>query len=125
MRDVLTLNGTAYCAWDLEAALLEHLNGCLDYAIQIDRKDHADVLNITVEMFNKDADVAPVLSKVKAHLKQKIAGVEISLVIGETSGVTGTSAMVSWKAARIHDLRPAADNSDREAALALINRGFK
>nr|WP_237703578.1 AMP-binding protein [Erwinia sp. Ejp617] len=125
VRDVLTLNGTAYCAWDLEAALLEHLNGCLDYAIQIDRNDNLDVLNITVEMFNKEADVAPVLTQVKAHLEQKIAGVKINLVNGETSGVTGTSAMVSWKAARIHDLRPAADNSDREAALALINRGFQ
>lgn len=33
--------------------------------------------------------------------------------------------MVSWKAARIHDMRPKADNSDRDAALALINKGFK
>ena len=125
VRDVLTLNGSAYCAWDLEAALLERLNGCLDYAIQIDRSEGVDVLNITVEMFDKESDVSLTLKDVKTHVEQSIAGIKVNLVNGETSGVTATSAMVSWKAARIHDLRPAADNSDREAALALINRGFK
>jgi len=125
VRDVLTLNGQAYCAWDLEAALLEKLEGCLDYAIQIDNREGRDVLNITVEMFNRQADVSSLLSNVKRHIEQNIAGVSIHLIDGETSRVTGTSAMVSWKAARIHDLRPAADNSDRDAALALINRGFE
>ncbi len=125
VRDVLTLNGSAYCAWDLEAALLEKLNGCLDYAIQIDKIDGVDVLNITVEMFEKELDISVVLKDVKTHLEQTIKGVKVNLVNGETSSITATSAMVSWKAARIHDLRPAADNSDREAALALIHQGFK
>ncbi|UTH75625.1 phenylacetate--CoA ligase family protein [Chromobacterium sp. IIBBL 290-4] len=125
VRDVLTLNGTVYCAWDLEAALLERLNGCLDYAIQIDRHDGIDILNITVEMFNKESEVSAVLETVKQHMEQALTGVKVHIVNGETSSVTGTSAMVSWKAARIHDLRPAADNTDREAALALISRGFK
>lgn len=69
--------------------------------------------------------MSSLLSNVKRHIEQNIAGVSIHLIDGETSRVTGTSAMVSWKAARIHDLRPAADNSDRDAALALINRGFE
>ncbi|HIB1383090.1 TPA: phenylacetate--CoA ligase family protein [Salmonella enterica subsp. enterica serovar Muenchen] len=125
VRDVLTLNDSAYCAWDLETALLEHLKGCLDYAIQIDRNEGVDILNITVEMFNKELDTTLILQDVKNHIKQKIAGVKVNIVNGETSSVTATSAMVSWKAARIHDLRPAAYNSDREAALKLINRGFK
>lgn len=124
VRDVLILNGSAYCAWDLEAALLERLKGCLDYAIQIDRSEGVDVLNITVEMFNKELDITPVLKDVKTHVEQTITGVKVNIVNGETSSITVTSAMVSWKAARIHDLRPAADNSDREAALALIHRGF-
>ena len=125
VRDVLTLNGQAYCAWDLEAALLEKLNGCLDYAIQIDNSEGHDVLNITVEMFDKQSDVSQVLRDVKKHVEQEITGVKVNLINGETSSLTATSAMVSWKAARIHDLRPAADNSDREAAMALINQGFK
>lgn len=37
VRDVLSLNGSAYCAWDLEAMLLDRLKGCLDYSIQIDK----------------------------------------------------------------------------------------
>lgn len=125
VRDVLTLNGLAYCAWDLEAALLEKLNGCLDYAIEIDKSEGIDVLNITVEMFNKQSDVSLVFRDVKKHIEEKISGVEVNLINAETSSVTATSAMVSWKAARIHDLRPAADNSERDAALALINRGFR
>jgi len=124
VRDILSLNGSAYCAWDLEAVLLERLKGCLDYAIQIDRNESVDVLNITVEMFNKELDVSSVLKDVKTHIERTIAGVKVNLVRGKTSSVTTTSAMVSWKAARIHDLRPAADNREREAALELINRGF-
>ncbi|GAB7260283.1 phenylacetate--CoA ligase family protein [Dickeya ananatis] len=125
VRDVLTLNGSAYCAWDLEAALLERLKGCLDYAIQIDKHEGVDVLNITIEMFNEESNISSVLDDVKTHIEQTIAGIKVNLINGETSSVTATSAMVSWKAARIHDLRPAADNHEREAALALINRGFK
>lgn len=125
VRDVLTLNGTAYCAWDLERALLDHLHDCLDYAIEIDHQQGVDVLNITVEMFAQHDDVSAKLVRVKQHMEQTLAGVKLNLVAGETAAVTSTSAMVSWKAARLHDRRPAADNSDRDAALALIKRGFK
>ncbi|MBH1929766.1 phenylacetate--CoA ligase family protein [Serratia rubidaea] len=125
VRDVLTLNGVAYCAWDLEAALLDDLHGCLDYAIQIDRDGKQDVLNITVEMFDEGTNTASVLTTVENAMMKKIAGVRVNLVVGKTSAVTSTSAMVSWKAARLHDLRPAADNSDRQSALELIKKGFK
>ncbi len=125
VRDVLTLNGTAYCAWDLERALLDHLHDCLDYAIEIDQQQGVDVLNITVEMFAQHSDIGARLARVKQHMEQTLNGVKINLIAGETAAVTSTSAMVSWKAARLHDRRPAADNSDRDAALALIKRGFK
>ncbi|AHG21713.1 coenzyme F390 synthetase [Chania multitudinisentens RB-25] len=125
VRDVLTLNGTPYCAWDLEAALLDKLSGCLDYAIQIDNEQNIDVLNITVEMFNSKTETNAIFAQVKNHMEKVLPGVKVNLIAGETSAITATSAMVSWKAARLHDLRPAADNSDRDAALALINRGFK
>lgn len=125
VRDVLILNGQAYCAWDLEAALLNKLHGCLDYAIEINNEQGADALNITVEMFDANTANAATLEQVKAHMQASLPGVRIAIQAGETSAITGTSAMVSWKAARLHDLRPAADNRDREAALALLNRGFK
>ncbi|HBV39710.1 MAG TPA: CoF synthetase [Erwinia sp.] len=125
VRDVLTLNGQPYYAWELEAALLDKLHGCLDYAICIDRRQLHDVLDITVEMFDPLRDVGPQLAEVKSWMEQKLPGVKVTLTTGETAAVTKTSAMVSWKAARLHDLRPEGDNADRDAALALINRGFK
>ena len=125
VRDVLTLNGTPCCAWDLEAALLEKLSGCLDYAIQIDRQQGTDMLTVTVEMFDALVEPSHTLTEVKKFMEQRLPGVKVSLSMGETAAVTGTSAMVSWKAARLHDLRPEADNTDRDAALSLINRGFK
>lgn len=125
VRDVLSLNGSTYCAWDLETVLLEKMHGCLDYAIQIDRNENIDILNITVEMINQKPAVNSMLENVKRYIEKNIPGVKANISAGETSSITATSAMVSWKAARIHDLRPAADNRDREAALALMNRGFK
>lgn len=125
VRDVLILNNVPYCAWDLENALLEHLTNCLDYAIQITNNGKQDILNITVEFFNKEINRPSILNDTQKHIESVIEGVKVNLISGETSAVTSTSAMVSWKAARIHDMRSKADNSDRDAALALINKGFK
>ncbi|SHO58670.1 phenylacetate--CoA ligase family protein [Vibrio quintilis] len=125
VRDRLILNGTEYYAWDLEAALLEHLPGCLDYAIQIHTENGADCLNIIVELTDTSSHQSDTLAQVRAYMENQLDGVKIELNAGETSALSATSAMVSWKAARLHDLRQEGDNSDREAALALLGRGFK
>ncbi|CAM3669354.1 Phenylacetate-coenzyme A ligase [Vibrio aerogenes CECT 7868] len=125
VRDRLILNGTEYYAWDLEAALLEHLPGCLDYAIQIQSENGSDCLNIIAELTDTSAHDAGTLAQVKAYMEAQLAGVTIELNAGQTSALTATSAMVSWKAARLHDLRQEGDNSDRDAALALLSRGFR
>lgn len=75
VRDVLNLNGTQYCAWDLEAALFDKLTGCLDFAIQIERHQRTDTLNITVELFDSTTDSAALLSEVKKHMEDKLNGV--------------------------------------------------
>ncbi|SJN58993.1 Phenylacetate-coenzyme A ligase [Vibrio ruber DSM 16370] len=125
VRDTLTLGGCNYCAWDIEAALLEKLTGCLDYAIQIDEKNGIDHLNIIVELIDDIPQQAVMLAQTKAYMADKIRHVEIDIQVGETTNITSTSAMVSWKAARLHDLRAQGDNADRDAAIALLGRGFQ
>ncbi|KHT62793.1 coenzyme F390 synthetase [Photobacterium gaetbulicola] len=124
VRDTLTLGGSNYCAWDIEAALLEKLSDCLDYAIQIEEENAIDKLNIVIELTNTEQQQR-ILTEVKSHFNEKIPNVIVNIQVGNTSDITSTSAMVSWKAARLHDLREKADNTEREAALALIGRGFK
>lgn len=65
------------------------------------------------------------LAQTKAYMADKIRHVEIDIQVGETTNITSTSAMVSWKAARLHDLRAQGDNADRDAAIALLGRGFQ
>ncbi len=125
VRDVLLLDGIQYCAWDIESALLDQLSGCLDYAIRITREEGKDRLHVTVELLDDSVQASTILNSVRRHMQEKLNGVQVQIEIGKTSALTGTSAMVSWKAARLHDLRPDGDNDDRNAALALLNRGFQ
>ncbi|WKV52730.1 phenylacetate--CoA ligase family protein [Dickeya fangzhongdai] len=124
VRDTLELNGVRFFAWDIENALLEKLVGCLDYSIQIDNCDGKDCLNITVEMMDKNPAEHDVLARVRHHMEEQLK-VRVSLVEGDMSAITSTSAMVSWKAARLHDVRPEGDNADRNAAMMLLQGGFR
>lgn len=126
VKDILSLNNKICYPWDLEEALLRFLPNCLDYAIQIDsdKKTGRDALNITVEMFYNSIDQSFNISSAKSHMTKIFPNVAINIAIGKTSDITSTSAMVSWKAARIHDLRSSEENRERDAALKLINRGF-
>ena len=58
-----------------------------------------------------------------ANHMAEVLGVPVRISEGDTEGITATSAMVSWKAARIHDRR-APDDHERTVALAIsANRG--
>jgi phenylacetate-CoA ligase len=48
-------------------------------------------------------------------------GCPLEVTYGQLGGVTTTGAMVSWKAARVHDRRQAPD-AERQVALAMADR---
>lgn len=50
VRDTLIINGRNHCAYDIEAALFEHLKGCLDYHIQVETVAGVDQLRVTLEL---------------------------------------------------------------------------
>lgn len=126
VKDTLYLNNKLCYAWDIEQSLLSDLPSCLDYAIQITKNEKSglDTLNITVEMFSENVDFTLEIENSKKQLLIKYPGISVDIEIGKTNNITSTSAMVSWKAARIYDLRIAADNSERDVAFKLINGGF-
>lgn len=120
VRDSLVINGHNHCAYDVEAALFEHLKGCLDYHIQVESVAGVDQLSITLELEqNSEAhnDLEAVASAMEARL-----GARAHITVGPTDAVTGTAAMVSWKAARLHDKRSGSDNQERETALKIAAR---
>lgn len=125
VRDTILLNTVNYSAWDIEAALLYKLTNCLDYYIQIDRKNNEDILNVVVELHDVDFSVSTRLSEVEDFMHAELHGVQVNISEGNTTELTNTSAMVSWKAARLHDMRPDSDNSDRDSAMKLLQKGFK
>ncbi|HGM5149685.1 phenylacetate--CoA ligase family protein [Pseudomonas aeruginosa] len=120
VRDTLVINGHNHCAYDIEAALFEHLKGCLDYHIQVETVAGVDQLSVTLELEQNSVihnDLAAVASSMKARL-----GARAQITVGSTDAVTGTAALVSWKAARLHDKRSGSDNRERENALKIAAR---
>ncbi len=120
VRDTLVINGHNHCAYDVEAALFEHLKGCLDYHIQVETVGGVDQLSVTLELEQNTAfhnDLEVVGRSMAARL-----GARVHITVGPTDAVTGTAAMVSWKAARLHDKRSGSDNNERETALNIAAR---
>ncbi|RON08580.1 CoF synthetase [Pseudomonas brassicacearum] len=120
VRDTLVINGHNHCAYDVEAALFEHLTGCLDYHIQVETVGGVDQLSVTLELEQNTGfhnDLEAVASSMAARL-----GARVHIAVGPTDAVTGTAAMVSWKAARLHDKRSGSDNNERETALNIAAR---
>lgn len=120
VRDTLVINGHNHCAYDVEAALFEHLKGCLDYHIQVETVAGVDQLRVTLELEQNTAahnDLKAVATAMETRL-----GAPVHIAAGPTDAVTGTAAMVSWKAARLHDTRSGSDNHERETALKIAAR---
>lgn len=119
-RDTLTINGRNHCAYDIEAALLDRLEGCLDYHMQVETIAGADQLSITLELAastEAQNDLESVADAMTSRLDARVC-----ITVGSTDAVTGTAAMVSWKAARFHDKRQGSDNRERETALKIAAR---
>jgi phenylacetate-CoA ligase len=118
VRDALRLGGRQVTAFDLEQVLFMHLRGVLDYFLFIDEVDGQDVVTIRVDPADEEAarriDRVAIRQAVTAAFG---AGCEVT--VGPVGSITSTGAMVSWKAARLHDRRSAEAEPERLAALAI------
>lgn len=117
-RDALMLGGRTVSAFDLESAVLENVAGCLDYHVVIDRIGDRDQLTVQLEMTDAAARERLDREAVAERIGERL-GVGCVVRFGEMGAITSTGAMVSWKAARIHDRRSDEPQPEREAALAI------
>ncbi|MDB6368425.1 hypothetical protein PH242_12235 [Photorhabdus bodei] len=79
-----------------------------------------DELKITLEPSDELND-ASLINKIKQKMESKF-NMNVDIHVGDVGGLIGTAAMVSWKAARIHDLRDDTNNIERHSALEIMNK---
>ncbi|MFI8104316.1 phenylacetate--CoA ligase family protein [Streptomyces sp. NPDC086023] len=116
VRDRIPLGGHSVTGYDLENLLLRHVRGWLDYQVVIDREAGADRLSLRLEHpAGRAADAAAVAATV-ADVRAEL-GLELDVDEDAFGSVTSTGAMVSWKAARVIDLRTATHATDDAQAL--------
>ena len=118
VRDRLYLGGRRITAYDLEQTLFTHIRGALDYFLFIDEVNGQDQLTVTIEPTDEEAGKRIDGDAIRAAVSDTF-GVLCEVVLGPMDAITSTGAMVSWKAARMHDRRTAVAEPERLAALAI------
>lgn len=116
--DQLELNGHPVSGYDLENLLLRHLGGFLDYQVRLetapDGHDRVDLL-----LQGDFAEDEPRFARAREECL-RVLDTELVISRGVPGAITGTGAMVSWKAARVVDRRTGGGGArdEREAAAA-------
>ncbi|MGA4844522.1 phenylacetate--CoA ligase family protein [Streptomyces sp. G45] len=114
VRDRLRLNGHLVNGYDLEHLLLRHLRGYLDYQITVTSDDQGrDLLSLTLHA-DQDRPWADAIDRAAADCRAEL-DTALSVTFGDPGPITSTGAMVSWKAARVVDLREAGAGSSVES----------
>ncbi|MFI6475160.1 phenylacetate--CoA ligase family protein [Streptomyces sp. NPDC050516] len=104
VRDRLVLNGHVVNGYDLEDLLLRRFRGYLDYQITVASDDAGtDLLSLTLNA-DPDRNRADDIERAVADCRDEL-GTALSVGFGDPGPITSTGAMVSWKAARVVDLR--------------------
>jgi phenylacetate-CoA ligase len=96
----------------LETAVLDGVRGCLGYQVVIDRTgDGEDEITVHMDLLPRAADPDAVADAVAGRLRA-LTGARARVVIEtDLDPVTHTGSIVSWKAARVLDLRSAPDSA--------------
>lgn len=103
VHDRLALNDHLVNGYDLEDLLLRHVRGYTDYQISIDHDDHGrDRLSLLLRA--NPAFDRPSITRTVRQVRDEL-GTELTVKLGNPGAITTTGAMVSWKAARVVDLR--------------------
>lgn len=123
VRDRLVLNGHLITGYDLEHLLLRHLRGYLDYQIAIDHVDGTDRLSLTLQLPGRAgaATVAQGAARAVEQCRAELS-TELEVGTGTLGNITTTGAMVSWKAARVIDLRAGDQDAEASAAAKIAAR---
>ncbi len=120
VRDQLPIGNGRRTAYELESEVLRRLPDCLDYQIVIDAADGVDELTVRIETRSDGVSATEREERLNRELGT-VWGCRFRVETAELGAITTTGAMVSWKAARVHDRRVSAD-AEREAALAIAGR---
>ncbi|MEE1938783.1 phenylacetate--CoA ligase family protein [Streptomyces sp. TRM 70361] len=122
VRDRLTLNGNTVHAFDLEQLVLGRLTGCQGYQVVIDRIEGVDTLTVLLETADFADRSGTGTGALRADLMERFGTPAEIRFTDDLGAITTTGAMVSWKAARIHDRRTAEPEAERLAALAIAGQ---
>ncbi|MFC9897562.1 phenylacetate--CoA ligase family protein [Nocardia sp. NPDC127579] len=128
IRDQVQLGANRFRAWRLEEAVLRHVEACLGYQVEIERDEHGrDRLRVRLDAVDQPSVAA---GRADSERLARLIGAELGVPVGvewvtELDPVTTTGAFVSWKAAKLKDLRAEPDREDQAAALLAVNRDYR
>ncbi|EFE72417.1 coenzyme F390 synthetase [Streptomyces viridosporus ATCC 14672] len=106
----------------LESAVLEGVRGCLGYQVVVDHAPGGgDEITVRMDLLSRVADPDATAGAVAGRLRA-LTGARVRVAVDtDLDPVTHTGSFVSWKAARVRDLRSAPDRAV-EAARQVAHR---
>jgi phenylacetate-CoA ligase len=117
-KDEQIIGGQPITGLDLEDLLLRHARGYLDYQIVIDRPRDSDTDTVTLRLELPAGGREIAAGQIDRACRDRL-GVPARVEYCQLGPVTTTGAMVSWKAARIVDLRTGEADTERLEALSI------
>lgn len=120
VRDRIYINNKTFFAYDIESMLLKYLPGCIDYQIFISKIQEQDSISAIVEFPIYSKNNIILIQNAITYLQEQL-GIKVDITEGKTDTITGSSAMVSWKAARITDNRNNVINKEVQIAKKVFN----
>ncbi|MEV4943437.1 phenylacetate--CoA ligase family protein [Streptomyces zaomyceticus] len=112
VADRIPLGGALLYPGELEAAILGGVRGCLGYQVVVDHSlDGVDEVTVRMDLLPGTDDPDAVGTDVATRLRTLTGAVVRVVVDSELDPVTHTGSFVSWKAARVLDLRSGPDSA--------------
>ncbi|GAA3500011.1 phenylacetate--CoA ligase [Streptomyces prasinosporus] len=122
VADRIALGHARLYPGQLESAVLEDVRGCLGYQVVVDRAaDGSDDITVRMDLLHRAADPDATVAAVARRLRE-LTGARVRVEADtDLDPITHTGSFVSWKAARVHDLRTVPDPA-AEAARQVAHR---
>ncbi|MFJ4650064.1 phenylacetate--CoA ligase family protein [Nocardia sp. NPDC088792] len=117
-RDILRIGAEHISGYDLEELLLICPRGYLDYQIVIDAVAGDDHLTLRLHLPDDSTGVYVPEERIAELVRNELA-VPLTIEYGPIGNITETGAVVSWKAARVVDLRQAGPDNEVATATAI------